>query len=331
MDPLKYQLNQHQHPSSDPQLPLQVEKIQSKNIQDQPQIEDPHIGSFIKAHSEDSENVGVSGEDEFEDWSPEEKKDQSLSIAFTLIGALTLIVGIAFYVRNYVQPSPSAPIPELFVDVSNTNGEFSNQGNLNFSEDLVRKYVENPDYEPSTDGVSTVAQTTKSTSTTASSTTSAFATATTSQGLVERVTSKELGISFLKDPFWSQTVKGKNIILSKVGPEGKNTIYMTRFRGASVTTEDKMNGNVIYFYQTDQKTWMRIDYTGELSEQREFTPEAFTPIKATNERKPILEGTSRTKTLIIALEINDFIIVNISGSGYSAILDSFVNEIRSVE
>jgi hypothetical protein len=360
MDPLKFQLNQHQHPSADPQLPLQVDQVPDEALQ--PKIEEPHIGSFIKKKPDDEiENSAPKEEENFEDLDPEEKKDYTLSIAFTLIAALTFIAGSAYYVKNYIKPSQSAPISELFIDsldavngVNNADGNVLDQGTLSAADELIRKYKENLDQEKiksaSQSGTSTYTTSTLDGDTFAKPATVGgisagtstggigtnkpsinIATTTRMQNLTEPVTSKELGISFLKDPFWNQTAKGENIILKNVGPAGKDVIYMTRFRGASVITEDAMNGSVIYFYQPEQKTWMRIEYTGDLTKQRDLIPEAFAPIRATRDRKPIFDGTSRVKTLIVALGISDFIIVNISGSGYSAILDSFVSGIQALK
>lgn len=337
MDPLKYQLNQHQHSSLDPQLPIQVDQASHETAQ--LKVEEPHMGSFIKETLDDSNIDLVSKVEEFEDLDPEEKKDYTLSIAFTLIAALTLIAGGAYYIKHYIKPAKSAPISELYIDSSNevsgmnnANGEVLAQGTLSAADELIRKYKENADQMNVESLAGASSTTTYATSTVDTDTFSMkIATTTRTQSLTELVTSKELGISFLKDPFWTQTTKGESVVLKNVGPSGKDVIYMTRFRGASVTTEDAMNGSVIYFYQIEQKTWMRIEYTGDLTKQRELIPEAFAPIRATKDRKPILDGTNRTKTLIVALSINDFIIINISGSGYSAVLDSFVGGIQAVK
>lgn len=317
---------------------------------------DPHIGSFIpdpKSSAESTPDVGLESEvnpegveitDEVDE---EEKKDATLSIVFTLIAALTVIACIGFYINHYIEPSKNSIIPELLVDISEgaPNSETSpivQKSESDIAEDeLIKEYNKRlAEQKTIRENEELFA---KQNSTTTGTTTKAvfvvteeIVRATSSipvsrtQSLSEQATSVELGISYVKDPYWKQTIKGDTITLRSVGPTGKDVITMTKFSGTSVTTEDSVNGNVTYFYDNSGKTWMRIDYAKQLSSEETIKPQAFTPIHFTRYNKPIFDGTSRSQTLIIAFSVNDFLIVNISGTGYTSILNAFVSAIHSI-
>lgn len=371
MSPVRFTFNKPSHSGSGQGYPLQDQADLSRQHEAQsqvppPHIAEPHVGSFMResSASESDEltpeeirkdtdiiyhpDVEVEGHVESE----EERRDKSLSIAFTLVGALVIIAGIGFYVKNYIQPSRMDVIPELLI---NTPDEGENAGNLSPSEEAIRQYRENLDrmnadalrlasstaQASSTLNAETFAQS-RATSTSNNTplppngivteyvikaTSTRASTTPRTQSLSELFVSEELGISFKKDPFWKQTTQGDSIILKQVGPEGKDVLFITRFHGGSVTTQDDSYGNVTYFYEAGQKSWMRIDYVGELPSEETIKPEVFVPVRFTKEGKPIFEGTSRAKTLIVALGSDDFVIVNISGTGYTRILDTFITDI----
>lgn len=308
---------------------------------------EPHLRSFVpEVPIQESETQPV-----FEDIDPEEQKDRTLSIIFVLIGTLTLLSGVGYFIKSRIEPTRTDIVSELYVSDADLTPETSPNienapvyGSVE-QDELVRKYKERleeqrqitlteetfakqnqPSASSSTSTPNYVVTETiiRATSTGAGTTTNR------TQALTERATSSALGISFLKDPFWKQTTKGKSIILKEVGPTTKDTIIMTRFRGTSVTTEDPKYGNVTYFYDSVNKAWMRIYHDGTLSIGEKVLPEIFVPIQTTKYRKPIFEGTSRYKTLIVAFGSEDFLIVNINGTGYTKILDSFVKEISTI-
>lgn len=308
---------------------------------------EPHLGSFVpEMPTQEPETTPV-----FEDIDPEEQKDRTLSIVFLLIGTLTLIAGVGYFIKNRVEPTRTNIVSELyvsdadFVPETNPSAESAPVYGSAEQDDLVRKYKERlEEQRQNTLTEETFAKPIKSSASSSSNTpeliitetiiratsTSAGTTTNRVQTLAERATSSALGISFLKDPFWKETTKGKSIILKEVGPTTRDTIIMTRFRGTSVTTEDPKYGNVTYFYDSVNKKWMRIYHDGTLSVGEKVTPEILVPTQATKYRKPIFEGTGRYKTLIVAFGFEDFLIVNINGTGYTKILDSFVKEILSI-
>lgn len=308
---------------------------------------EPHLRSFVpEVSDQEPDPLPV-----FEDIDPEEQKDRTLSIVFVLIGALTLISGVGYFIKSRIEPTRTDIISELYVSdsdlVSETNPNAENVSVYGSAEqdELVRKYKERLEeqrqitlteetFAKQSRPVASSSTSTPNytiTETIIRATSTSFGTTTNRiQNLTERATSSALGISFLKDPFWKQTTKGKSIILKDVGPTTKDTIIMTRFRGTSVTTEDPKYGNVTYFYDSVNKVWMRIYHDGDLSVGEKILPEIFVPIQTTKYRKPIFEGTGRYKTLIIAFGFEDFLIVNINGTGYTKILDTFVKEILNI-
>lgn len=309
---------------------------------------EPHLRSFIpETSNQESETPPI-----FEDIEPEDKKDKTLSTVFILIGALTFITAIGYFITNKVNPVRTNIVSELYVSDSEVAPESEPEtenptmyGSLE-QDELVRKYKERLEEQRLISlNEDTFARQNLATTSAASNTpsyiitetvvratsTNASTTRQRTQELTEVVNSTELGISFLKDPFWKQTTKGKNIILKDVGPTSKDTIIITRFQGTSVTTEDPKYGNVTYFYDVTNKTWMRVYHGDSLVLGQKVIPEKILPLQTTKYNKPILEGTSRHKTLIIAFTAEDFLIVNINGTGYTQILDSFVREIRSIQ
>jgi hypothetical protein len=148
------------------------------------------------------------------------------------------------------------------------------------------------------------------------------------QKLTEIVFSDALGVSFLKDPYWKQTVKNNTVTLSRVGPNSDNVITLIRFKGVSVTTEDSIRGSVTYYYDTTDKSWMIIELDPSVQEGDTVKPQPYIPLRYTKSGLPLLSGTSRYKTYVVVRGVQDFIIVNINGSGYTDILDDFVHEIR---
>lgn len=314
---------------------------------------EPHLRSFVpEVPAQESETPPV-----FEDIDPEEQRDRTLSIVFVLIGTLTLISGVGYYIKDRIEPTRTNIVSELYVSDSdlapetNPNTEASlNTENTSVygsaeQDDLVRKYKERLEQQrqvtlteetfarqnqPSTSSSTNTSNYIITETVIRATSTSAGTTTSRTQALTERATSSALNISFLKDPFWKQTTKGKSILLKEVGPTTEDTIVMTRFKGTSVTTEDLKYGNVTYFYDSVNKAWMRVYHDGSLTAGEKILPEIFVPIQTTKYRKPVFEGTSRHKTLIIAFSSEDFLIVNINGTGYTNILDSFVKEIQDI-
>jgi len=326
----------------------------SENI---PSTSEPHLGSFAPANIPESSPELVASEFEDETTS-EEKADRSLSIVFMLIGALTVIVGLAYYVNNAMSPKETTD-DESTMMIGDQYGNAEDQ-NFNFYDNT--RPVFDPNYiaggdqgavEPTEDTfakpnsqtqngnvdsgdivgrqpveiVTTEVVTGMDPNPSYSSSTSTVRT----QSLSQRTISNELGISFLKDPFWTQSVSanGNSMTIRKAGPAGRDTIFMTRFKGKNVITTDSKYGNRVYFFDPVEKVWMRQDYVGGAPTEQDVA-NFFVPMKLTRYGKAILEGTTSYKTLIIAFGVEDFLIVNINGSGHTSILNSFVYEIKNI-
>ncbi len=275
----------------------------------------------------------------------ENPKDKVVSMIFVSIAALTLIAGISYYLNSKTVVRESL-IPELYVSEQDTSSSSSvesiidtyrnqfdleQQANSSGIEISLTADIK-PNVNTELFSESTSTQTTQSRKTLQTSNQNSprkLATTTRQDVLNTKVVSSELGVSFLIDSEWRQITNKNSITLKDVGPSRADTINIVRFKGASVSTEDAVQGNVTYFYDTSQKTWMKIEYGDTISSTETIQPTSFVPVFFTKYNKPIFEGTTRAKTLILAFSADDFLIVNISGSGYTAILDTFVREITN--
>lgn len=309
---------------------------------------------------EENHNLQSSPEEEI-DYQEEEEEKKDLTIRITLISivALTLISAAVFYVSKYTQPEKGRVSLFDSIFTQNTQGV---TGSTSVGDMLVAQYQEKNAANESSSASSSASTTLSSTSTvtldkdtfapldknkiTSGSTTrniiteyviratssSAYSTTTRVDTLSATTTSAALGISYKIDPFWVITKKGSSdmpvVVIKKVGPKAADVITMTRFQGSSVSTEDSKYGNVSYYYDVGTSRWMNVYYSNSISANTSIEPEPVTQARFTLHNKPIFEGTSAVKTLIVALGINDFIIINISGTGYSDILDDFVKNIQ---
>lgn len=293
----------------------------------------------------------------------EDKKDFSIRITLMLITALTLIGAIAFYVSKYTHPEQGrvslldsifTQDPQSYASTSTVADVLAQQNQDNLARrDLIAQSSSST--RASSTALSSVtlnrdtfAPVPKKTASSnlngaaskniiteyiiRATSSNSFSTTTRVDVLSATTISKDLGVSFKVDPYWQVTPKWNTpyptVRIAKVGPRATDVITMTRFSGTSVSTEDSINGNVMYYYDSNTQLWMTLNYTNSTPINQSLSATSFTPTSFTVNQKPILKGTTPTKTLIVALNTNDFIIVNISGSGYSSILNEFVKNIR---
>lgn len=292
----------------------------------------------------------------------EDKKDFSIRITLMLITALTLIGATAFYVSKYTHPEQDrvSLLDSIFTQDTQSDASTStvadvleqqNQDNLARRDLIAQSSSSTRASSTALSAVTlnsdTFAPVPKKTSSNLNGATSkniiteyiiratssnSFATTTRVDVLSVTTVSKDLGVSFKVDPYWQVTPKWNTpyptVRIAKVGPRATDVITMTRFSGTSVSTEDSINGNVMYYYDSNTQLWMTLNYTNSMPINKSLSATSFTPTSFTVNQKPIFKGTTAAKTLIVAPNTNDFIIVNISGSGYSSILDEFVKNIR---
>lgn len=312
---------------------------------------EPHLGSFVPEVTVQESPV----EQVFEDIDPEEQKDRTLSIVFLLIGTLTLLSGIGYFVKNNVTPTRTSIVSELYVndsDIQNTIQQDTAQlGATQTSSSDIESGVQptaetfantdvgagaNPNIKTNPNPTKKPVEYIITETVTRATSSSASTPLNRTQSLTEQAFSTKLGISFVKDPFWNMTEDENSVTLKKVGPTTRDIIVIKRFKGNVVTTKDAVYGDVTYFYNASSSSWMRIRLENgtkakDTSIEQDIQPEAYTPTRFTKYNKPIFEGTSRYKTLIVAFGAEDFLIVNIGGSGYTKILDSFVEQIEGRE
>ncbi|MBX4198462.1 hypothetical protein KW782_03960 [Candidatus Parcubacteria bacterium] len=130
----------------------------------------------------------------------------------------------------------------------------------------------------------------------------------------------DLGFSLYYPKAWEMLASGKKIVFQNVGP-GKDRIIITKVSGGSVTDTDSKFGNVTYRYDSSTKKWMKNSGT-------EAKTEAM-PNFGTASNLPVFSGTGRWKTNIIALSSNTFLVINITGSGYTDALDPFTKTVTA--
>lgn len=116
-----------------------------------------------------------------------------------------------------------------------------------------------------------------------------------------------------------------DIYLTKVGPSD-DTIIITKHLGQRVEDSDGKFGKIAYYYDEDKKQWMKdvdTDYESGISpaEPRFYTVSGL----------PVFSGVGRWATRIIALSTDKFLIINITGSGWTSILDPLTKTVAKTD
>ena len=220
-------------------------KDDASQIQHDAQIQqDPHLGSFIKEEHE-ALLSGDHEEVEYED-DPEYKKDKTISTVFIGFASIALLgAGIMFLNNQEALHNPIDIVQETLrnsltnsdaqstttehvssdIDASIPRDEFMEQYKARLVE-LQNTVSDRPAQNTSASAEQTAQQNTDATEQelvkSEKSNTSLTNTATNiiqfnrEQKLTEIVFSDALGVSFLKDPYWKQTVKNNTVTLSMV-------------------------------------------------------------------------------------------------------------------
>jgi hypothetical protein len=139
------------------------------------------------------------------------------------------------------------------------------------------------------------------------------------EDLFTKYTDEEFGFSFyyprsFKISSSHEFFEG-DIFLTNVGAYN-DVIIIIKKLGPRVEDFDAKFGKVAYFFDESKNQWMEEEYT-------EFGM-SISPIKPSSytiSGLPIFPGKGRWETNIVALSTNKFLIINISGSGWTEILD----------
>jgi hypothetical protein len=152
------------------------------------------------------------------------------------------------------------------------------------------------------------------------------------ENLTAKYTDKDFGFSFnypksfeISESKPNEYFPEGDIYLTKVGPLN-DTIIITKHLGQRVEDSDAKFGKVAYYYNEDKKQWMKdadTDYESGISpaEPRFYTVSGL----------PVFPGVGRWATRIIALSTDKFLIINITGSGWTRILDPLTKTVAKTD
>jgi hypothetical protein len=127
---------------------------------------------------------------------------------------------------------------------------------------------------------------------------------------------------------WDLSQKPDAVVFSDVG-EMHDAIYIKQVNGKMVVDSDAKFGSVVYWYDAPTQMWMMDDNeltswdgNGPSNNVRQAIPMFYTA-----GGHPVFQGRQRWKTNIVALDRTHFLVINITGSGFTKPLDPFVKTI----
>jgi len=147
---------------------------------------------------------------------------------------------------------------------------------------------------------------------------------------MQKFTDESFGFSFTYPAEWKLS-GADGIVFHNLGPykdkDGNgDTMTIRRMEGDSVTVQDAKFGDTMMYFDDQKNTWM-IQQPDQNSSNGYTTVKAV-PATTTLSGLPVFNSTGRWKTVIIPLSHQRFLVVNMTGSGWTAGLDPFVKTIR---
>ena len=141
-------------------------------------------------------------------------------------------------------------------------------------------------------------------------------------------TDNDFGFTLTYPSEWemSVTAGGRDDLLVFTQPNG-DSISVKKISDIQVLNQDAKFGNVLYYFNIANNSWMTIGDTERGDDVTYVVP--ATPLFYTNSGSPVFGGRGRWKTDIVALSYNNFLVVNVTGGGDSSTLDPFVKKIVS--
>jgi len=130
-----------------------------------------------------------------------------------------------------------------------------------------------------------------------------------------KYTDYEFGFSFYYPKSWQLSRKEGDVLVL-------NETEITKYSGLRVEDSSAALGNVAYYYDENARQWM-----GDYDTDGYQGIEPVEPIFYTLSDFPVFEGIRRWKTNIVAISDGKFLIVNVSGGGFTADLDPFTQTI----
>lgn len=148
-----------------------------------------------------------------------------------------------------------------------------------------------------------------------------------------KYTDATYGFSLYYPSAWKITPKNQNggyndigvINFDNIGPNKDDSIDITVQEGNQVTTTDSKFGTIHYSYDSKIGGWtmmgsadIGVGGPGSLSET---IPQPAKILYNTPSNLPVFAGTTRWKTNIVALSTTKFLVIHITGSGWSTVVD----------
>jgi len=149
------------------------------------------------------------------------------------------------------------------------------------------------------------------------------------EDLIAKYTDEEFGFSFYYPKLCQLSEKASSISLKGVNPYGDpygDWITITKYTGQRVEDSDAKFGKVAYYYDEDKKQWMKDAETDYESGVLPTEAGAYTISGL-----PIFSGVGRWATRIVALSTDKFLIINITGSGWTRILDPLTKTVIKID
>lgn len=130
------------------------------------------------------------------------------------------------------------------------------------------------------------------------------------------------GFAFYYPQSWKISETDGVITLTNFGPYYDDRILISRKSGSRAINTDAKFGTVTYYYDNNSQSWQVNQNTDFNSGIRNATPSFYTISNF-----PVFSGVSRWKTNIVPISTDKFLIVNITGSGFTGVLDPFTETI----
>ncbi len=146
---------------------------------------------------------------------------------------------------------------------------------------------------------------------------------------VQTYTDNSFGFSFSYPTEWKLDTSD-GIVFRNLGPyktenEG-DILSVRRMEGSSVKVQDAKFGDTTLYFDENQNQWMvtQPDPAGS----SDYTTVRAVPVYTTPSGLPVFNSTGRWKTVIIPLSHKRFLVVNMTGGGWTSGLDPFVKTLR---
>jgi len=144
------------------------------------------------------------------------------------------------------------------------------------------------------------------------------------------ITKSAWSISLVKPSGWDITSNTTNevILTQDTGEYAGDIMTVSYISGNSITDTDNKFGNITYYYNGNNQSWM-VELPDEQNGGMEAATVA-TPISYTADGLPVFNGTRRWKTYIVPLSHTTFVKLNITGGGFIQPLTDLLATLKKI-